>query len=364
VDVRGITNLILVVTDAGDGVSTTMPTGRTRSFWSTATPHRASTHGTRDHPHAEAGPDASDQRPACNRRPSGNPFLFRIPTQANVHGFAAESLPDGLNLDRQNGIIHGTTPARGEYVVVLSAKNRHGAAQGKLRIVAGDTLALTPTMGWNHWYTHYDRITDTLMREAADVMVSSGMADVGYQFVSIDDCWMNAEKHSDPLRTGPLRDAEGNVLPNRHFRDMRAMTDYIHGKGLKAGTYIGPGPRTCAGFVASWQHEAQDARQFAAWGFDLLKYDWCSYGEIAAKDPDPELVRLKKPYILMGNLLKQQPRDIVFNLCQYGMGKVWSGGGGGRAFLAHGGDLGLSWTGLEVALQNANTASTSGRGVE
>ena len=115
----------------------------------------------------------------------------------------------------------------------------------KLKIVAGEQLALTPPMGWNHWYAHYDRITDKMMREAADVMISSGMADVGYQYVNIDDCWMNAEKNSDPLRVGPLRDDKGNVIPNKHFPDMKGLTTYIHTKGLKAGIYTSPGPRTC-----------------------------------------------------------------------------------------------------------------------
>ena len=92
-------------------------------------------------------------------------------------------------------------------------------------------------MGWNHWYAHYDRVTDKLMREAADVMVSSGMADVGYQYVNIDDCWMNApRRRRDPLRVGPLpRRTAATSLPNKHFPDMKALTDYIHAKGLKAG---------------------------------------------------------------------------------------------------------------------------------
>lgn len=358
VDVRGVTNLVLLVTDGGDGVE------YDHANWADA---RFLVNGARPRTvpapveaavilTPKPGPAPRINAPRVTGARPGNPFLFRIPTQGERPiQFTAVSLPPGIELDAEAGILRGTTPPRGEYVVTLSARNRHGAAEGRLRIVAGDTLALTPTMGWNHWYTHYDRITDRLMREAADAMVASGMADVGYQYVSIDDCWMNAEKHSDPLRVGPLRDAQGNIVPNRHFPDMRALTDHIHALGLKAGTYIGPGPRTCAGFAASWQHEAQDARQFAAWGFDLLKYDWCSYGEIAAKDPDPELVKFKKPYILMGNLLKQQPRDIVFNLCQYGMGQVWTWGAevGGHSWRTAG-DLGFELDRVfEVALQNA-----------
>jgi alpha-galactosidase len=166
---------------------------------------------------------------------------------------------------------------------------------------------------------------------------------------------MNAPKNADPLRVGPLRDEAGNIVPNKHFPDMKEMTDYIHSKGLKAGIYTSPGPFTCAGFAGSYQHEAHDARQFAEWGFDFLKHDWCSYGGIAKKDTSPELEKLQKPYRLMGDLLKQQRRDIVLNLCQYGMGKVWEWGAevGGHCWRTAG-DLGFELDRVfEVALANA-----------
>jgi alpha-galactosidase len=183
-------------------------------------------------------------------------------------------------------------------------------------------------------------------------MVDSGMADVGYQYVSIDDCWMNTTKSDDSLRVGPFRDSAGQIVPNRHFPDMKALTGYIHTKGLKAGIYTSPGPTTCAGFAGSFQHEAQDARQFADWGFDFLKYDWCSYTEVTRGDTS--LAALKKPYIMMGDLLKQQQRDIVFNLCQYGMGNVWEWGAevGGHCWRTAG-DLGFELDRIfEVALSN------------
>jgi alpha-galactosidase len=288
----------------------------------------------------------------------GNPFLYRIPcTGRRPLKFSAKNLPSGLSLDAATGIITGTNPERGEYLVTLRADNEFGGCEKFFKIISGDKIALTPPMGWNHWYTHYNRITDKLMREAADVMISSGMADAGYQYVNIDDCWMNAASTSkyqtDPNRVGPLRDKEGNIQPNVYFPDMPALTFYIHAKGLKAGIYTSPGPGTCAGFGASYQHEAQDAKQFANWGFDFLKYDWCSYGRIAGKKPD--LAAMKKPYELMGGLLKQQQRDIVFNLCQYGMGDVWKWGAdvGGHCWRTAG-DLGFELTRFfRVALKNA-----------
>jgi alpha-galactosidase len=297
----------------------------------------------------------------------GHPFLYRVPcTGQRPITFTATGLPPGLRLDTKTGIVSGTTPRRGEYALTLKAENTHGRAERPLRIVAGDRLALTPPMGYNHWYTHFNRITQELMQQAADTVVSSGMADAGYQYINVDDCWMNAPNVSkyqtDPMRVGPLRDADGNIVPNVHFPDMKGLADYIHAKGLKAGIYTTPGPRTCAGFGGAYGHEEQDARQFAAWGYDFLKYDWCSYGHVAGAHPD--LAAMQKPYRLMGGLVKRQPRDIVFNLCQYGMGDVWKWGAevGGHSWRT-GGDLGFELNHVfEVALRNCALRDYNGPG--
>ncbi|HWQ92948.1 MAG TPA: glycoside hydrolase family 27 protein, partial [Clostridia bacterium] len=253
----------------------------------------------------------------------------------------------------------------GEYTVTLRAKNRQGTSSRTFRIVSGDKLSLTPPMGWNHWYAHYDRITDKMMRDAADIMISSGMADVGYQYVNVDDCWMNAPQHKDPIRVGRLRDSNGRLLSNKYFPDMQLLAAHIHERGLKAGIYISPGDLTCAGFAGSFQHEATDAQTFAEWGYDFLKYDWCSYGRIV-NNPNitnvptwqagtKSLESFTYPYRLMGDLLKKQPRDIVFNLCQYGMANVWEWGEavGGHCWRTAG-DLGFELDRIfEVALENA-----------
>jgi alpha-galactosidase len=275
----------------------------------------------------------------------GRPFLYRIPaTGDRPMRFAAQDLPSGLTLDAATGIIRGTIidrTLRG-YQTSIAATNARGRAERGFRIVVGDTLALTPPMGWNDWYTFYEKPSDALMREAAGIVVQSGMADHGYQYVNIDDAWMGKPKSENPDEQGPARDARGMINANGRFPDMKAMTDHIHGLGLKAGIYTSPGPRTCAGFYGSYEHEAQDAARFVEWGFDFLKYDWCSYGEVAPKGSAPEAERLQKPYRLMGGILAQQPRDIVFNLCQYGMGDVWTWGGevGGHSWRTTG-DLGL-----------------------
>lgn len=358
VDLRGVKTLLVQVTDAGNGIdfdhadwaeARFLVSGqKPKAVPAPAEPAVLLTPKPGPAPRIN-GPKAYGARP-------GNPFLYRIPaTGERPIRFSVAGLPKTLQLDPDTGIITGTTPSRGEYRTTLKAVNRHGSAQRPFKIVAGDLLSLTPSMGWNDWYAHYDRITDRMMREAADLMIRSGMADVGYQYVNIDDCWMNAPKHSDPMRVGPLRDAQGNILPNRHFPDMKAMTEYIHSLGLKAGLYTSPGRFTCAGFAGSYEHEAQDARRFAEWGFDFLKYDWCSYGEIARTDPDPDLVKFKKPYKLMGDILRQQPRDFIYNLCQYGMGNVWEWGAevGGHSWRTAG-DLGFELDRFfEVALKNA-----------
>lgn len=323
------------------------------------------------------GPQPRVNGPVVYGARPGRPFLYRIPCQGErPMRFSAEGLPAGLVLDAASGIVTGTTPAAGVYPVRLRAVNAHGESVRDFRLVAGDSLALTPPMGWNHWYVHYDRITDTLVRQAADAMVSSGMADVGYQYVNIDDCWMHAPKHADPLRVGPLRDADGRMVPNRHFPDMKGLTRFIHEKGLKAGIYTSPGPFTCGGFAGSFGHEEMDARTFADWGFDFVKYDWCSYGHIAKggslEDPliphwgetAPTREGHVYPYRKMGALLAEQPRDMVFNLCQYGMSEVWEWGRGvgGHAWRTAG-DLGFELDRIaEVAIRNARHRAWNGPG--
>ncbi|HPO15959.1 MAG TPA: NPCBM/NEW2 domain-containing protein [Candidatus Hydrogenedentes bacterium] len=285
----------------------------------------------------------------------GSPFLYRIPaTGERPMRFNAKDLPEGLELNPDTGIITGVIKDRSEkvYKTILIAENGAGKNERPFNIAVGDTLALTPPMGWNHWYAHYDRVTGKMMQEAADIMIDSGMADVGYQYVNIDDCWMNAKKQLDPMREGPARGANNRILSNKHFPDMKALAEYIHAKGLKAGLYTSPGPETCAGFTGSYEHEELDAETFAEWGFDFLKYDWCSYGKIAK---GKSLEEYKKPYIKMGAILREQSRDIVFNLCQYGMGDVWTWGAevGGHCWRTAG-DLGFELQRYhDVALKNA-----------
>ena len=195
-----------------------------------------------------------------------------------------------------------------------------------LHTVPDNGLARTPPMGWNSWNHFHRNIDDKTVREIADAMVSSGMKDAGYVFVNIDDTWEGT------------RDAEGNLGTNSKFPDMKALADYVHSKGLKIGIYSSPGPRTCANYEGSYNHEEQDAKTWARWGIDYLKYDWCSASEMY-KPTDERAV-----YQRMGDALRHAGRPIVFSLCQYGQEHVetWGPLVGGNSWRTTG-DISDNW---------------------
>ena len=167
-----------------------------------------------------------------------------------------------------------------------------------------ENLALTPPMGWNSWNTFGVRINEQLIRNTADILVSSGMKDAGYEYIVVDDGW-EAMK----------RDAMGNLIPdpNRFPSGMKALADYIHSKGLKFGIHNCAGIRTCNGFPGGRGHEYQDARTYAAWGVDYLKYDWCETKNINAEEA----------YGTMSDALRTAGRPVVFSLCEWGTAKPW-----------------------------------------
>lgn len=263
----------------------------------------------------------------------GSPVLFAVPVSGQRPiRYSAVNLPAGLSLDPESGHITGTLAQRGTFTVSLGAKNAIGNAARELKIVCGDLIALTPPMGWNSWNCFGCDVNEGNVRAAADAMVSSGLIQHGWSYINIDDCWEAG------------RDADGKILSNQKFPSMKGLTDYVHSRGLKIGLYSSPGPKTCAGHEGSYQHEEQDALRYGEWGFDYLKYDWCSYGEIA---PKPDHGQLVKPYQLMRAALDKAPRDIVFSLCQYGMGNVWEWGAqvGGNCWRTTG-DITDTWNSM------------------
>jgi alpha-galactosidase len=179
-------------------------------------------------------------------------------------------------------------------------------------------IAATPPMGWNSWNHFADKVDDATVRAAADAMVSSGMRDAGYIYVNIDDTWEGE------------RDSQGVIHPNKKFPDRKALADYVHSKELKLGIYSSPGPKTCAGYEGSFGHEEQDARTYAQWGIDYLKYDMCSYTktlrEQAGSDPQKAQEIQEQVYRKMHDALQKTGRPIVLSLCQYGWAAVWRWG--------------------------------------
>jgi alpha-galactosidase len=167
-----------------------------------------------------------------------------------------------------------------------------------------ENLALTPPMGWNSWNTFAFNINEKMIEEIADDMVNSGMLAAGYTYLVIDDGWIEKE-----------RDKDGNLVPDRvkFPNGIKAVADYIHSKGLKFGIYNCAGTQTCGGLPGTRGHEYQDARNYAAWGVDYIKYDWCYTAGINAKEA----------YTTFSNAIKTAGRPIVFSLCEWGDNKPW-----------------------------------------
>ena len=168
-----------------------------------------------------------------------------------------------------------------------------------------EKVAMTPPMGWNSWNTFETNIDEKLVKETADIMVTSGMAAAGYNYIVLDDGWMAKE-----------RDTEGNLVPDpiKFPNGMKALIEYVHSKGLKFGLYNCAGTNTCAGYPGTRGHEYQDARFYANLNIDYLKYDWCNTQGITAKEA----------YTTMSHALKTAGRPIVFSLCEWGDNQPWN----------------------------------------
>ena len=203
-------------------------------------------------------------------------------------------------------------------------------------------LAQTPPMGWNSWNKFRTRSDDQTIRQIADAMVATGMKAAGYQYINIDDGWEWK------------RDEKGNILTNPNFPDMKALADYVHSRGLKLGIYSSPGPTTCGGYLGSYGHEEQDARTWAQWGIDYLKYDWCSALRIWKEEDMPAV------YQKMAEAIRKAGRPMVYSLCQYGRynvqewgpkvtGNLWRTTGDIRDQWASMAEIGFSQSGLAAA---------------
>jgi alpha-galactosidase len=209
---------------------------------------------------------------------------------------------------------------------------------------ASPQVAQTPPMGWNSWNYFAGKVDDKGVRAAADQIVATGMKDAGYIYVNIDDTWEGK------------RDDTGLLHTNEKFPDMKALADYVHSKGLKLGIYSGPGPQTCARYEGSLGHEEQDAKMYADWGIDYLKYDLCSFREAVMQQQAPtdkaaQMRLMIASYEKMGKALKATGRPIVYSLCQYGWDAVWewAPGLGGNLWRTTG-DIQARWQSIYAIL--------------
>lgn len=216
--------------------------------------------------------------------------------------------PPPLNLNLSELVAKRGEPKPSYKAPSLDYKTLPKVELPALKELPSNNLAKTPPMGWNSWNKFRTDISDKTVREIADAMVASGMRDAGYLYINIDDGWQGR------------RDANGVLQPNPHFPDMKALADYVHSKGLKLGIYSSPGPRTCGGYEGSYGYEELDAKTWAEWGIDYLKYDWCSASRVWTNDD------MRAAYQKMGEALQKTGREIIYSLCQYGLAEVESWG--------------------------------------
>lgn len=234
-------------------------------------------------------------------------FLFAIPaTGERPISYDAEKLPVGLYLNKQTGFITGNIKDTGTYKINITVTNKSGSTTEELKVVIGDKLCLTPPMGWNSWNVFTSDVSEKLLIEMADAMAGNGMRDLGYQYINIDDFWHASAREDD---------GRPKVDPVKFPHGMKYLSDYMHSKGLKLGIYSCAGNKTCGKCFGGYSHEEIDAKTYAEWGIDLLKYDYCfaPWGRKPAEDR----------YTRMGTALKHSGRSIVFSVCEWGIRRPW-----------------------------------------
>lgn len=234
-------------------------------------------------------------------------FLFTVPaTGERPILFYAENLPEGLKIDNHTGFITGRVATTGEYSVRIKAVNKAGRNDEELKIVVGDKLCLTPPLGWNSWNVFTHTLNEKMVMDMADAMVSTGMRDLGYQYINMDDFWHD---------TARAADGRPVANPEKFPHGIKWLADYVHSKGLKLGIYSDAGNKTCGKCFGSYNYEDIDAKTYAEWGVDLLKYDFC----FVPWKKQEALHRYQK----MGAALKNSGRSIVYSICNWGLFKPW-----------------------------------------
>ena len=246
----------------------------------------------------------------------GSPVIFRLAFSGDKPmEYAVEGLPEGVRLDPEKGVLSGSVAKAGDYPLVFIARNAKGETRAEFTLKGGAKIALTPPMGWNSWNCWGLSVSQEKVMSSAAALINRGLADYGYSYINIDDAWEAEERAPD-----------GRIVTNEKFPDIKGLGDWLHANGLKMGIYSSPGDRTCGGYLGTIDHELQDAQTWNEWGVDYLKYDWCGYNKVFNPDRDHSVAAYARPYMKMQQYLRQQPRDIFYSLCQYGMADVWTWG--------------------------------------
>ena len=247
----------------------------------------------------------------------GSPVIFRLAFSGEKPmKYAVEGLPDGVTLDPDKGVLSGSCAKEGDYPLVFIARNAKGETRAEFTLKVGEQMiGLTPPMGWNSWNCWGLSVSQEKVMSSAAALINRGLADYGYAYMNIDDAWEAEERAPD-----------GSIVTNEKFPDIKGLADWLHANGLKMGIYSSPGDRTCGGYLGTLDHEKQDAETWNSWGVDYLKYDWCGYSKVFNAQNDRSTASYVRPYLKMQEYLRQQPRDIFYSLCQYGMADVWTWG--------------------------------------
>lgn len=246
----------------------------------------------------------------------GSPIILRMAFSGEKPmRYSIVGKPEGLEVDASTGVLSGSVAKRGSYKMTLVAENAKGRAEQEFILRVGDKIALTPPMGWNSWNCWGLSVSQEKVISSAQALLDKGLADYGYSYINVDDAWESAKRNPD-----------GTIGTNEKFPDMKGLGDWLHSHGLKFGIYSSPGDLTCGRYLGSIDHEEQDAKTYNEWGVDYLKYDWCGYGREFDKHADKSVASYVRPYLKMERYLREQPRDIFYSLCQYGMAEVWKWG--------------------------------------
>lgn len=238
-------------------------------------------------------------------------FMQKIKTASSDATVSVSGLPEGLTWNARRNLIEGVVSTEGEYTYVATVTNGDETSEETIHLtVSSDLQQPVPFMGWLSWNVFENEISDDKVRAVADAFERYGLVDAGYRYLCLDDLW-----HASARESGTNKPLYSTA---KFPKGMNDLADYVHAKGLKFGVYSDAAARTCAGAFGSYGYEEIDAKQYAEWEFDLLKYDYCG----APSDQQSALTRYKK----MGDALKNSGRDILFYMCEWGVREPWKWG--------------------------------------